>query len=434
MTILFRFILIVCGLAFPLCSQAVEQIDKTLALSYDISLFHNILKALGAIAVFFIFLALIGRAAKFARNKIVKLTISKLPKISLGRISVIDPQRVSAWLKAIIYIIYYAIIAIVAYLCVIYILNCFPYTRSWAGTLGSGLANLLINMGEAVLRSLPGLFAIGIIVFVTHGLTHLINSIFKAIERGETTLPWIHQDTAAPTRRIVVGLLWLFAVVMSYPYIPGHESIAFKSMSIFVGLLVSFGSAGIVNQAMNGLVIMYARSFKCGDYVKIGEVEGTVSELTMLSTKLCTIRHEEIIIPNSVVIAQTTYNYTRISDKHGIGISTAVAVGYDTPWRQVHALLLMAAENTKGLSKDSAPYVIQTALSDSCVDYTLVVHMIVEPKMRQFVKSDLHQHIQDAFNQYGVQIMSPTRIVSGVPGTVPAERWYAEPAKEDRAV
>jgi small-conductance mechanosensitive channel len=286
-------------------------------------------------------------------------------------------------------------------------------------------------MGETVLYSLPGLFAIAVIAFVTQGLTHLINSIFKAIERGEASLPWIHNDIAAPTRRIVVVLLWLFAVVMAYPYIPGNESIAFKGVSVFVGLLISFGSAGVVNQAMNGLVIMYARSFKCGDYVKIGHVEGTVSELTMLSTKLHTIRHEEIIIPNSVVIAQTTYNYTRIADEHGVGISTSVAVNYDTPWRQVHALLMMAAENTKGLSKDTAPYVIQTALSDSCVEYTLVVYMTEEPKMRQFVKSDLHQNIQDAFNQYGVQIMSATHIISGVPDTVPAEKWYAEPAKKD---
>jgi small-conductance mechanosensitive channel len=397
------------------------------------SIFHNVLKALSAIAVFSIFLALIGQASEYARRKITKLTLARLPKVSLGRISVLSPRRVAVWLKVIIRVIYFAIVAIVAYLCIVYILDCFPYTKPWAGTLGSGLLNLLIDLCKTVLHSLPGLFAICVIAFATKGLTHLVNSIFKAIERGEAALPWIHQDTAAPTRRIVVVLLWLFAIVMAYPYIPGNESIAFKSVSLFVGVLVSFGSAGVVNQAMNGLVIMYARSFKCGDYVKIGDVEGIVSELTMLSTKLHTIRHEEIMIPNSVVISQTTYNYTRIADEHGVGISTSVALGYDTPWRQVHALLIMAAENTKGLSKDTAPYVIQKALSDACVEYTLVVHMTIEPKMHEFVRSDLHQNILDVFNQYNVQILTPTRIVSGIPNTIPAEGWYAAPAGKDKS-
>jgi len=434
MAILRRFIPLVCGLLFTLYSHAAEQvekIEKTQAAYSGINFFHSALKALCAIAVFLIAWKLVGRAAKSTRLRITKLTVSKLPKISLGRVSILDPKRVSIWLKAIVRLIHYSIVAVLAYLCIIYILNCFPYTQPWAGTLGSGLANLLIKLGETVLQSIPGLFAIAVIVFATKGLAHLINSIFRVVERGEAEIPWIHKDIVGPTRRIVIVLLWLFAIVMAYPYIPGNESIAFRSVGVFFGLLVSFGSAGVVNQVMNGFVIMFARSFKRGDYVKIGDVEGTVSELSMLTTKLHTMQHEEIIIPNSVVVAQTTYNYTRIASEHGAGISTLVGVGYDTPWRQVHALLMMAAENTKGLGKDPAPYVIQTALSDSCVEYTLVVHMTEKPNMRQFVRSDLHKNIQDIFNQYGIQMTSPTYIVSGVPSAVPAERLYMAPAKKD---
>jgi small-conductance mechanosensitive channel len=262
-------------------------------------------------------------------------------------------------------------------------------------------------------------------------MTHLVNIVFKSIERGEATLPWIYQDTAAPTRRIVVALLWIFAIVLAYPYIPGNESIAFKSISVFVGLLVSLGSAGVVSQAMNGLAITFGRSFKAGDYVKIGGVEGTVSEVTLVFTKLHTIRHEEIIVPNSIVASQTTYNYTRMADEHGVGIATSITMGFDVPWRQVHALLMMAAERTKDLRRDPAPYVIQTALSDACTEYTLVVHMAGEPKLAQFVKSELHQNILDAFSQHGVQMITPSYIETRVPGVVPVDRWYAPPAAKD---
>ncbi|MDR1841170.1 MAG: mechanosensitive ion channel family protein [Holophagales bacterium] len=397
------------------------------------NLLHAVIKALAAAIIFLAILVMIGKATRFSKHKITKLAFSKLPKISVGRIVILRPQRVAVLLSLLIRVIYHGIVAIVAYLCITYMLSCFPYTQPWAETLGSALVTLMINLGKTVLHSFPGLFAIAVIAFVTRGLTLLINNIFKSVEHGETTLPWIYQDAAAPTRRIAVALLWIFAIVMAYPYIPGNESIAFKGVSVFIGLLVSFGSAGVVNQAMNGLVIMYARSFKCGDFVKIGEVEGTVSELTLLSTKLHTLRQEEIIIPNSVVIAQTTYNYTRIADERGVGISTSVTVGYDVPWRQVHAMLKMAAEKTDGLGKDPAPYVIQTALANACVEYTLVVHMTIQPNLRQFVKSDLHQNIQDVFNQYGVQLMTSTHIESGIPPVVPEERWYAEPAKKDEA-
>jgi small-conductance mechanosensitive channel len=395
------------------------------------TLFHGVLKASAATIGLLAFLVFIGRATRFARRKITNIAISRLPKILPGRGSMFNLRYIYSGLELLIRAIHYTVISIVTYLCIVYILSCFPYTQPWAETLGSGLVTLLLNMGKTVLHSLPGIFAVAVIVFVVRGLTHLINNLFKAIERGETTIPGIYQDTAAPTRRVAIALLWIFAIIMAYPYIPGNESIAFKGVSIFVGLLVSFGSAGVVNQAMNGLAIMYARSFKCGDYVKIGNVEGTVLELTMLSTKLHTIRHEEIIIPNSVVIAQTTYNYTRIADEHGVGISTSVTIGYDVPWRQVHALLKMAAESTSGLGKDPAPYVIQTALSDACVEYTLVVHMTVAPNLRPFVKSDLHQSIQDVFNRHGVQIMTALHVTSGLPDVIPEERWYAEPAKVD---
>ena len=396
----------------------------------DTNLSHAILMAVGAIAALLIISTLIGMAARLAKHKASALAMSKLPKISIGRIPVFNPKRVTVWLGALIRVAHYTAVAIAAYLCIAFVLSCFPYTHPWAELLEAGLVALLLNIGENILHGLPGLASVVLIVLVARGLTRLINTVFKSVERGLTTLPWIYQDTAAPTRRIAVALLWVLAIVLAYPHIPGNESIAFKSISVFIGLLVSFGSAGVVNQAMNGLAIMYARSFKCGDFVRIGENEGTVSEVTLLSTKLITIQLEEIIIPNSVVITQTTRNYTRAAGEYGVGIATSVSFGYDTPWRQVHALLMTAVKNTKGLCSDPAPYIVQDALSDTWVEYRLVVHMTGEPKLRQFVMSELHQNIQDAFNTFGVQLTTPKRIMMEVPAPVPEARWYPPPAEK----
>jgi small-conductance mechanosensitive channel len=396
-------------------------------------LIRGVIKSLVILLAFLAFAFLLARWMKRLRHKLATIAFSKLPKVSFGRVSIFSPRLVSIGLGMVVHAVHYTVFAVVAFICIAYVLGAFPYTHPWAITLESSLVALLLNLGKGILHGLPGLLAIVFIVFVARILTRLTNGAFKAIERGEVAPSWMSRDAAAPTRRIVVALIWIFAIVMAYPYIPGNESIAFKSVGIFVGLLVSFGSSGVVNQAMNGLSIMYAKSFKCGDYVRIGDVEGTVYEVTMLSTKLHTIRLEEIVIPNSQVMTQTVYNYTRIAEDSGVGISTAVTAGYGTPWRQVHALLNIAAEKTKGLSKTPAPYVIQTALSDNSVEYVLVAHIVVEPKLRQFVKSELHQNIQDTFNQYGVSLMSPVHITSKIPPALPVEKWCVESCEKESA-
>ena len=84
---------------------------------------------------------------------------------------------------------------------------------------------------------------------------------------------WIYPETAQPTRRLLTGLVWIFAVVVAYPYLPGSQTDAFKGVSVFLGLIVTFGSSGIVNQIMSGFMITYSRALRSGDFVRIGDVE-----------------------------------------------------------------------------------------------------------------------------------------------------------------
>jgi small-conductance mechanosensitive channel len=172
----------------------------------------------------------------------------------------------------------------------------------------------------------------------------------------------------------------------------------------------------------------YSRAVRLGDYVGIGDVEGTVTQLGALSTKIKTPRAEEVTIPNAVVISQVTTNYSRLAATDGVYVPTTVTVGYSTPWRQVQALLLMAADRTPGLRTSPKPVVRQTALQDCYVVYTLLVSP-EEPHMRIPVLDALHANIQDAFNEYGVPITSPSYEADPEePKLVRPERWYAAPA------
>ena len=151
-----------------------------------------------------------------------------------------------------------------------------------------------------------------VIVFIARFVARLIGFWFSAIESGRLTPRWIYPETAQPTRRLLTGLLWAFAIVVAYPYLPGSQTDAFKGVSVFFGLMVTFGSSGIVNQIMSGFMITYSRALRAGDFVRIGEVEGTVTHLGVLSTKVRTLRQEEVTIPNAVVVGQTTTDYTRL--------------------------------------------------------------------------------------------------------------------------
>jgi small-conductance mechanosensitive channel len=212
---------------------------------------------------------------------------------------------------------------------------------------------------------------------------------------------------------------------------PGSQTEAFKGVRVFLGLMVTFGSSGLVNQIMSGFMITYSRAIRIGDFVKIGDVEGTVTQVGVLSTKVRSLWNEDVTIPNAVVVSQTTTDYSRFGDSEGVYIPTSVTIGYDAPWRQVQALLLLAAERTSGLRKSPQPMVLQEALQDFYVKYTLFV-CLERQERRPYVLHALHTNIQDLFNEYGVQIMSPNYMFDpAAPKVVPKKDWFVAPARPD---
>jgi small-conductance mechanosensitive channel len=203
-------------------------------------------------------------------------------------------------------------------------------------------------------------------------------------------------------------VIWLFALAMAYPYLPGAQSDAFKGVSVLAGLMLSLGASGVVGQAMSGFSLIYSRSMRVGEYVRIGETEGTVVELGLFATRVHTGLGEEVSLPNTVIFSQPVRNFSRLAQGGRFVLHTAVTIGYGTPWRQVHALLLEAARRTPGVAEVPAPYVVQTALSDFYVEYRLCAQSTLAAAQRRVeAMSALHANVLDVFNENGVQIMSP---------------------------
>jgi small-conductance mechanosensitive channel len=316
---------------------------------------------------------------------------------------------------------------VAAYLWLTFALHQFPYTRPWSELLRAEFLTVLRDLGAGVLPALPGLFAVLLILLAARSVIRIVHVFFQAIEQDAVKLRALQPDTARATRYIATVLIWVFALTVAYEYIPGSNTDAFKAIGVLLGLMISLGSAGLVNQLMSGLVVIYARALRPGEFVRAGDLGGRVNEVGLLSTKLMS-QGEEITIPNAVLVGRTVTNYSRLGGEHGPVISTKVGIGYDAPWRQVHAILQLAAERTPGIRKHPRPYVRQNALSDFFVEYELRGHLEM-PADRGQVLSELHTQIQDAFNEFGVQIMSPAfESQPERPVVVPRSRWYAAPA------
>ncbi len=318
----------------------------------------------------------------------------------------------------------------VGYLWLTFVLSCFPLTHPLSEKLGSFLAGLFELLVTGMIHAVPGIVTVLAVLFVTKTLNDVLANFFDGVDAGRTQIPGLHRETVSATRRIVSIMVWGFGVAVAYPYIPLSNSDAFKGLSVMFGFMLTLGSAGIVNQLMSGLVLVYSRALSVGDFVDIGGTVGVVSEVGVLSTKIIDMRNEEVTIPNSVLIGNSIRNYSRLAGERGTLVSTKVTIGYDAPWRQVHAMLVAAAEQTPGLRSTPTPFVYQRGLADFYVEYELFAYMD-KPLDRVPTLSALHGNIQDQFNLHGVQIMSPHFMSQ--PGNnvvVSKEQWHAAPARQ----
>jgi small-conductance mechanosensitive channel len=314
-------------------------------------------------------------------------------------------------------------------LCVQAVLRLIPWTEGYGNELLAATVATVRSLALGAVGELPNLLILLLFFFGTRYLLRSASALFDQLGDGRLEIPGFAPEWARPTDRVVTLLVLAFAVAAAWPYIPASDTPAFKGISIFLGALVSLGSGGAVANALAGTVLMYLRSFRVGDLVKSGETLGVVIEKGFFMTRLRTLKNVVVAIPNGQILGGQMLNYTEAGIREPFLATTCVTIGYDAPWRQVHALLERAAARTEGLSRERAPFVLQTALEDFYVRYELNV-VLEDPRQLPAVLDRLHANIQDSFNEYGVQIMSPNyRGDRTVPTLVPPDQWYRPPAR-----
>lgn len=388
---------------------------------------------LAATVVFWLAWLGLTRLHRWARRRSGVLLAARLRDVRLKNVRVLDAEHYIAFAYQLLSAVLWGLRLMATYLWLAFVLGRLPYTRAWGERLSGYLLEVAGDVLQSIFGALPGLVLVCVIFAIARLVAATAASLFKRVESGQLQIGWLDQDTALPTRRIASVVIWLFALAMAYPYLPGSHTAAFQGLSVLVGLMVSIGASSIVGQGASGLILMYTRALRKGEYVRVGESEGTVVEVGMFETRLRTGLGEEVALPNAWIMSQTTKNFSRAQPGGGFVLDASVTIGYATPWRQVHAMLELAAARTPDLSSTPKPYVTQLALHDYYVQYRLVAYASAEiPSQRAEVLNVLHQNIIDVFNEFGVQMVSPHYMADPQQTqVVPPEQWFRAPAKQD---
>lgn len=369
-------------------------------LAKEIGLALLVLVIMGAL------IAYVRKLFLWTANKIKDQEGKRIHGIKIRNFTLFDAnQQVNALLN-VNTILKWVFILLLVYIALPILFGIFPWTKDFAGTLFGYILNPLKKIIIGFWNYLPNLITILVIIFVFRYVLKGIRFLKDEIEKGNLELSGFYPDWANPTYQIIRVIVFAFMVVVIFPYLPGSDSPVFQGVSVFLGFLFTFGSAGSLSNIIAGLILTYMRLFKIGDRVKIGDVVGDVIEKSLLVTRIRTIKNEIISIPNSTVMGSHTINYSSDAPEKGLIIHSTITIGYDVPWNDMHQALIDAASKTDLVLQEPKPFVLQTSLDDFYVSYEINAY-IKEPNKQAVIYSMLHQNIQDICNERGIEIMSP---------------------------
>ncbi|TRU81743.1 MAG: mechanosensitive ion channel family protein [Microcystis novacekii Mn_MB_F_20050700_S1] len=382
------------------------------------NIIYTVIASFAFLIISFAVIKISGKIFPFIRRLIESLT----PGIQIGNVEIISSSKISFFWLRVLRIIRLFVLFLLLFNYATFVLRLFPWTRVF----GDSILGYFYQSLELVLSSigkyLPNAFIIAIIIFITYYLIRLIKPFFTAIERGNLIIPGFYTDWAKPTYNILLVIIIAIAAIVSFPYLPGFDSPAFRGVSVFLGLLLSLGSTSAIANVIGGIILIYTRAFRIGDHIQIGDVIGDLIEKNFLVIRICTPTNKIITIPNSSLLSSNVINFSISSRElnRNLIIQTTITLGYDLPWRKAHKTLIEAALETEHILKEPAPFVLQTSLDNFYISYQLNAYTN-QPNLMVIIYSELHQNIQDKCNEAGIEILSPsyTSLRDGNTTTIP---------------
>ncbi len=274
----------------------------------------------------------------------------------------------------------------------------FEQFYAWIGT-GFTVGSLRVNPTRIVLALLT--------------LTTLL--MLSGWVRSRLRRRWLTRTTMdRGAREATVTIIGYVGVALAFVIALAVAGFEFTNLAIIAGALsvgIGFGLQAIVNNFVSGLILLFERPIKTGDWIVVGNTEGYVKRISIRSTMIQTFDRADVIVPNSDLIANQVTNWMLYDPRGRIRVPIGVAYGSDT--EKVRDLLLEIVQAHPEVITDGtspSPRVLFLQFGDSSLNFELRCH-IRNIDMRRIVISDLNFAIDKAFREHGVEIPFPQRDV-----------------------
>jgi len=280
----------------------------------------------------------------------------------------------------------------------------------YSGGVIESIRNYLINgfdLGD--FRIIPGRMLWAVLLF---SLIVILSSWIRSqMENKWLKMTGMNSGARDALVTITGYVLFLIAVLAGL----SAAGFDFSNIAIIAGALsvgIGFGLQNIVNNFVSGLILLFERPIRKGDWIVVGGTEGVVKDIQIRSTRIQTFDRSDVIVPNSELISNQVTNWVLSSDSGRAIIPVGVAYGSDT--NQVRDILLAIAEENEAVSKRVGlpkPVVLFREFGDSSLNFELRV-FLHNVGSRLGVVSDLNFAIDKAFREANIEIPFPQRDVN----------------------
>lgn len=212
---------------------------------------------------------------------------------------------------------------------------------------------------------------------------------------------WPDHSDGRLSRQVALIIATVVAIIVVLLVLPFDDETQGQLISLFglvLTAVIALASTNFASNAMSGLMLKAVGSFRAGDFLRIDDHFGRVTEKSLLHTEIQTEDRDLVTLPNLYLIS----NPYRVVRSSGTLISCDVSLGYDVHRRRVTKLLLEAGDAAE--LKDS--FVQITALGDFSINYR-VSGFLADVESLVSKRTTLRAKVLDALHQNGVEIVSP---------------------------
>ncbi len=262
-----------------------------------------------------------------------------------------------------------------------------PASESFLETALNWLKTTGVSIGIKIVLSL-------VIMFISF---KLINIITRRIEKSgnKKNRDKTISKTLAHILRIAAKCLVTVAIISFLGIDTSGITALIASFGVCIGLAVN----GTVANFAGGIMIILTRPFKIDDYIEAQGYSGTVTDINMTNTKLCTPDNKTVYIPNGTLSNDTIINY---SEKDLRRVDLTFSIAYSNDFEKAKDIILNLAENHELVLKDPKPFVRVGAHSSSSIDIT--TKLWVKNQDYWTVNHDMLENVKSEFDRQGIEI------------------------------